>query len=344
MKDNTAQNTQALIDRARKGDRDAYDSLFEQAAARLLLYVRLRLGGELRHAVESQDVMQEKTLKPLRGRRRSRPSGGLDRERRSATRPAPPRPARAATARQTPPQESLLKPESQPAQPSRSKVVIRLARGTKGFYEGDPVSAEDDTVLVAFPRSDRPLLPIAEDVRLACVGGQLRSPLLLQTRVVFHSEDEQRCLYRFRASSELEDALVALFSRRKTFRIGPDPSFPVKIGLRVAGCDREIQATMKDLSRGGVGALISRDDEEPLLGHSRVGIEIRLAGVHPPLRYEGETKFRQLTGAAVHYGLQFVGAGPGAAEDQGRKLSDYLMQRRREILDEATRGGAGQAS
>ncbi len=55
-------DTQVLIDRARDGDRDAYDRLFEQAAQRLLLYVRLRLGGELRQAVASQDVLQETYL------------------------------------------------------------------------------------------------------------------------------------------------------------------------------------------------------------------------------------------------------------------------------------------
>ena len=58
---NHAQTVQ-LLARARGGDANAYDQLFEHAAARLELYLRVRLGKELRSKEESRDLLQETYL------------------------------------------------------------------------------------------------------------------------------------------------------------------------------------------------------------------------------------------------------------------------------------------
>ena len=49
----------ALVERARAGEREAYDLLFARAADRLLLFVRLRLGAGLAAKLEPTDVLQE---------------------------------------------------------------------------------------------------------------------------------------------------------------------------------------------------------------------------------------------------------------------------------------------
>lgn len=54
--------TVQLLARARSGDPEAYDQLFEHAAARLKLYLRVRLGKELRSKEESRDLLQETYL------------------------------------------------------------------------------------------------------------------------------------------------------------------------------------------------------------------------------------------------------------------------------------------
>ena len=51
--------TEELVERARGGDAQAYDRLFDQVAARLLTFVRCRLGAELATQVEPLDVVQE---------------------------------------------------------------------------------------------------------------------------------------------------------------------------------------------------------------------------------------------------------------------------------------------
>ena len=51
-----------LLARARAGDAEAFGALFEAQAARVLLYVRLRLSADLGQRLEPEDVLQETGL------------------------------------------------------------------------------------------------------------------------------------------------------------------------------------------------------------------------------------------------------------------------------------------
>lgn len=55
-----------LLRRARSGSSDALNLLYERCAGRLLGYIRLRLGRELRARVESRDILQAALLKSVR--------------------------------------------------------------------------------------------------------------------------------------------------------------------------------------------------------------------------------------------------------------------------------------
>jgi RNA polymerase sigma-70 factor (ECF subfamily) len=55
-------STKDLWQRARTGDREAYDLLFRRHADRALLFIRARLGPKLREKVESVDVLQDAYL------------------------------------------------------------------------------------------------------------------------------------------------------------------------------------------------------------------------------------------------------------------------------------------
>lgn len=56
------QPTVRLIQKANAGDQSAYDQLFAQAAERLQLYLRVRIGSQLRTQEESRDLLQETYL------------------------------------------------------------------------------------------------------------------------------------------------------------------------------------------------------------------------------------------------------------------------------------------
>jgi RNA polymerase sigma-70 factor (ECF subfamily) len=58
--------THELVERAKAGDEDAYDRLFDRVADRLLLYTRVRMGKSLRRHADPLDVVQESYLEAHR--------------------------------------------------------------------------------------------------------------------------------------------------------------------------------------------------------------------------------------------------------------------------------------
>ena len=54
-----------LLDQARSGSPEALNQLYERCAGRLLAFIRLRLGRDLRSRLESRDILQATLLKSL---------------------------------------------------------------------------------------------------------------------------------------------------------------------------------------------------------------------------------------------------------------------------------------
>ncbi len=61
----SAPSSADLLRRAKQGSDAALNLLYEQCAGRLLAYIRLRLGRELRAKLESRDILQATLLKSL---------------------------------------------------------------------------------------------------------------------------------------------------------------------------------------------------------------------------------------------------------------------------------------
>jgi RNA polymerase sigma-70 factor, ECF subfamily len=60
-----APQTSDLLRQAQEGSRDALNALYERCAGRLLAYIRLRLGRDLRSRLESRDILQATMLKSM---------------------------------------------------------------------------------------------------------------------------------------------------------------------------------------------------------------------------------------------------------------------------------------
>ena len=57
--------TSELLQRAREGSPEALNLVYERCAGRLLAFIRLRLGKDLRGRLESRDILQATLLKSL---------------------------------------------------------------------------------------------------------------------------------------------------------------------------------------------------------------------------------------------------------------------------------------
>ena len=57
--------TSDLLQQARAGSPEALNRLYERCAGRLLAFIRLRLGKDLRSRLESRDILQSTLLKSL---------------------------------------------------------------------------------------------------------------------------------------------------------------------------------------------------------------------------------------------------------------------------------------
>jgi RNA polymerase sigma-70 factor (ECF subfamily) len=60
-------NSAALLDEARAGSPEAWETLFERHAPRLLTLIRIRMGPAVRARMESRDVLQATLVKAVRG-------------------------------------------------------------------------------------------------------------------------------------------------------------------------------------------------------------------------------------------------------------------------------------
>jgi RNA polymerase sigma-70 factor (ECF subfamily) len=60
-----APSTADLVERAKAGSAGAVNELYERCAGRLLAYIRLRMGRELRARLESRDILQATLLKSV---------------------------------------------------------------------------------------------------------------------------------------------------------------------------------------------------------------------------------------------------------------------------------------
>ncbi|RMG11503.1 MAG: sigma-70 family RNA polymerase sigma factor [Planctomycetota bacterium] len=71
----SADDTDELVRRAQAGSSAAYDALFGRVSRRLLLYVRLRMGAELRGKLDPMDVVQETYVEAHKSFARFAPRG-----------------------------------------------------------------------------------------------------------------------------------------------------------------------------------------------------------------------------------------------------------------------------
>jgi hypothetical protein len=215
---------------------------------------------------------------------------------------------------------------------SAGELRARIRTREGETFDGMLIEASPSAVVLDFPLSQKPALPIAAEVLLFFSGSPLGGSIATSGRVVYRGEDEHRSRYRFQIDREQGTALSTLFNRRGAYRVCPRPDSPVAVMLEVPGGSRLVEATLNDLSRTGLSVLIRDEDEGALFTAQRLRMRFSLERGDEGFVLWGIVRYRRLEGAAIRYGFEFDSREAAHFDRIQQRLNDFVMKRQRELL------------
>lgn len=224
---------------------------------------------------------------------------------------------------------------------SASELLVRVdSDGTTfvGVVE-DLQLDEGAWVVVDFPTTHAPNLPVGGETPLVFSGASLPERVGVTARVTFRSRNHLRQRHKLQLGDEAKQALKPVLNRRRALRIAPSPDSPVAVVVRPASDDaKRVEGTpvcLNDISLVGLSILVSADHESDLCDFWDLDLQVHLPQEAEALELHGHVRARRLTDEGVVYGIGFDGT---TTADLGKKLEQiraYVMRRQGEMLREA---------
>lgn len=216
-------------------------------------------------------------------------------------------------------------------------LVVRL-QTDKGSFQGVVVHTEDTgneaRVVVDFPPSDVPTIPVGSEAPLVFSGSSLPADLKGSGTVVLRREDFFRHRYMFQVGHDAVSTLRKAVSQREATRVQPLASMPVKISLTTVEHNQRVDPELSDISATGVSVRVPRLEEQKLYSSWRMRIALLLPGEQKPIALFGNVKYRKLVGPSVHYGIEFDPASPDYAISQNEIIA-YVLRCQAEAFRQA---------
>jgi hypothetical protein len=210
--------------------------------------------------------------------------------------------------------------------------VVRLYIDGMGYFQGILVEVTSAGIVVDFPLSDAPDLPVSEEVKIALSTDRLASSLKTPALVVYKGEDEYRCRYRFEISGEARMALTVLIDGRSVYRAPPDSNAPVAVTLWNEGHQNTVEGILNDSSKTGMSVFVKAEEAQRLLPNARLGVRLLLPREKTPIQLWGVVRHVHTSGWATRLGIEFEQRGPAEySEDQERFIA-YVLGRQVEML------------
>lgn len=204
------------------------------------------------------------------------------------------------------------------------ECTAKLETAEHGTYTGQVVDNDETSVVIGFPKSRFPKLPVAEEVALHLVVDS--SGIDLKGRMVHYSRSDDDIRYTFKLADEDATTLVRLFRRRNAFRAKPDPRIPVGVVIETPSGLRS-RAELFDISATGMAVVIDPDAENSLFRKEPLRLHFRLPGQAQVFDMYARIRSRSLYGSAIRYGLDFDTKASKQAVLQGERIIKYVMDR-----------------
>ena len=210
--------------------------------------------------------------------------------------------------------------------------VVRLYIDGAGYFQGILVEVTSTGIVVDFPLSEAPDLPVSGQVNIALSTDRLASSLKTPALVVYKGEDEYRCRYRFEISGEARLALTVLIDGRSVYRAPPDTHHPVVVTLWNDGQAGQIEGILNDSSKTGLSVFVKAEDSQRLKEDARIGMRMQLPGDTTPIQLWGAVRHEQTSGWATRIGIEFEHVGAAEFSEDQERFINYVMNRQIEML------------
>jgi c-di-GMP-binding flagellar brake protein YcgR len=194
-------------------------------------------------------------------------------------------------------------------------------RTSEGAFQGRCIDLESDLheilASVEFPADKAPALPLGAKTELEFRGG-LDFSLRAEARAVLRTDDASRRCYCFRGPLT-KSALLSLMDRRRSSRVRPPASEPVRVRILDLGADSP-EVLLHDLSATGLSILVEPELEQRLCRHLRLRLAVRLSGEEQEVEMATTVRHRRVVGSAILYGLEIDGQIPELMRAHNRFL------------------------
>ncbi len=225
------------------------------------------------------------------------------------------------------------------AQTTGLRLLIQAPNGSQ--YEGSLVQFTGGTMTAHFWGSQLPAFALAEALEVQLQGLSTDLPAL-PASAIERSELPGGRSYRFgytltpEFQNRIPLALQGLFPFRVSHRVKPSEANPMVARVKLEERGESFEATIVDVSSGGIGLSVSRETEADLHGSTNIWVELDFPGLGPDVhaKLKATVQHRRLKGQEVQYGLKLSEAeGPGSAGMQ--VLHAYLIDRERQQASES---------
>ena len=203
------------------------------------------------------------------------------------------------------------------------KVVELTAYGCAVLLEADAAAL--------FAEGDE--LPLSFDCLLLLTPIRTRAKVLSAVR----DGDVARCSFEFVDSDGLLRQVPYVLRRDFTRRMAPRvrPGEHIRILIQPREARRRIEASLVDISVGGLAVEVPPPDAATILGWSSVRISFRLNGYAEPFRLIGEVRHCRESDLTCTVSLEFDAAESPEFETQQSSIGLFVVER--------TRGAEGAA-
>jgi hypothetical protein len=185
----------------------------------------------------------------------------------------------------------------------REELVARLRAPESGEFEGLVVQVDAAGVVVEFPRSAAPTLPLAQPYDVAFRGAGLDGTVLLPATAVRRDEGVLSRRYHLELDERGGLELGRAFLGRRVPRVRPAEAFDVE--LRGPVDETVFRGRVHDISSSGLSVVVAPADEQDLYRLGAVRLRFGLPGDEGTMDFTGMIRHRLLEDGAIRYGIEF---------------------------------------